>query len=396
MIDFDFNKNCYGCSACKNICPKSAITMTENKEGFLMPDIDKKKCINCGLCDKVCPHLNKINKVKENSDEVYFLYRKNKKDLQIKSTSTGLAYELGKSVILDGGYVCGCIWDENIEAKHIISNDIDILEKMRGSKYVQSDIQNVYIEIKDILNTGKKIMFFGTACQIEGIKKYLNKDYNNLITVQIICHSVSSPGILRRYIESVEKSTGKKITDINFRYKEKGGWLTPNSVYYLSDGSKMKNISYINDAYFVGFGKGLFDRNSCGNCEFKANYDIADIIIGDAWGISGKSLKKSKNHGASVVLINSGNGHKELENVKDLFEMEKIDLNTAVNGNPAIVKSYKANPKRDKFINKILNNETKEFPNESIIGSKSKFKVLLFNIGILSILKNIAYKLKHR
>ena len=390
MINYDFNKNCYGCSACKNICPKNAITMVEDKDGFLIPKIDKEKCINCGLCEKVCPRISNIDKVREEPLKCMYIYKKIKDDILQKSTSSGIAYELSKNIITNGGYVCGCIWD-NMVAKHIITNDINMLEKMQGTKYVQSDIQYIYKNIEKYAKDDKKVLFIGMACQIAGLKKYLRKDYKNIYYIQIICHGVSSPKVFDKYKQYIENKYEKKLININFRYKGKGGWLTPNSMYYFNDGSKIKLTS---DAYFVGFGRGLYDRKSCSYCEMKNNYDIADIIIGDAWGIDSKSFKQSKNKGASSIIINSKKGEELFNNVKYLFITKIVSLSDISKENPAIIKTYKVNKNRDAFINKILKSNT--FPEKEILGKRHKIKDCLSKIGVLSSIKKVKYIIKHR
>ncbi len=390
MIEFDFNKKCYGCSACVNICPRNAIKMIYNEDGFLVPNIDKEKCVNCGLCDKVCPRLSKLENNNKKPLKNMYIYKKSVDTKVKQSTSSGIAFELSKHIIDNGGYVCGCIWD-NMVAKHIITNNVNMLERIKGTKYVQSDIQYIYKDIENILKEDKEIVFFGTACQIVGIKKYLKKEYSNIYYIQIICHSVPSPGVFEKYKNYIEKKYSKKIVDINFRYRDKGGWLTPSPMYYFEDGSSIKLIS---DPYVVGFGRGLFDRNSCSNCEFKNNFDIADIIIGDAWGIGSKEFLKSKNRGASSIIINSTKGYNLFKKAESLFNIKEVDLNNIAKENPAILRTYTANPKRDEYINKVYNNDV--FPSEEILGNRHKLKELLFKIGLLSTVKKVRYIIKHR
>lgn len=390
MINFDLNKKCYGCSACKNACPKNAITMVENEDGFLIPKIDKTKCINCGICEKVCPRVLKPKKIHDKPSKCMFIYKKSS-DLSLKkSTSSGIAYELSKYIINNGGYVCGCIWD-NMVAKHIITNDLNTLEKIKGTKYVQSDIQNVYKDIEKYLKQDKKIIFFGMACQIEGLKKFLKKEYQNIFYIQIICHSVSSPKVLEKYKKYIEDKYEKKLININFRTKGRGGWLTPNSTYYFEDGT---NIKLVTDPYYVGFGRGLYDRNSCSSCEMKNNFDIADIIIGDAWGIDAKSFIKSRNKGASSIIINSPKGEKLFKSVEPLFITKNVSLQDVVKENPAIIKTYKSNKNRNAFIKKIL--ESDDFPTKQILGKRHKTKEILYKLGILSLVKKVRYIIKHR
>ena len=390
MIDFDFNKKCYGCSACANTCPKKAIEMVDDKDGFLVPEIDKEKCVNCGFCDSVCPRISGTKNTENKPLKNMYIYKKTVDSKLKQSTSSGVAFELAKYIINQGGYACGCAWD-NMEAKHIIADDINILERIKGTKYVQSDIQYVYRDIEYNLKNDKKVIFFGTACQIVGIKNYLRKDYSNMYYIQIICHGAPSPGVFKKYKEYMENKHKKKITDINFRYRGKGGWLTPNPKYYFEDGS---SVNLISDPYVVGFGRGLFDRISCSSCEFKNNFDIADIIIGDAWGIGSKDFLKSKNRGASSIMINSDKGYNLFNNIKSMFNIKVVDFDNITKENPAIIKTYKLNSKRDEYINKALNN--KVFPSNEILGNRHKLKEILYKVGLLSMVKKIRYIIKHR
>lgn len=390
MIDFDFNQKCYGCSCCKNICPKNAITMVYNDNGFLVPSIDKEKCVNCKMCEKICPRFSKVDEKNVKPINCMYIYKKNI-DLDLKSsTSSGICFEIAKYYLNIGGLVCGCIW-KNMKAEHVITDDIKVVEKMKGTKYVQSDIQYVYKDIKKYLDLGKEIVFFGMACQIMGLKKYLRKDYQNIFFVQIICHSVPSPKIFDIYVKSIEKKYNKKLIDINFRYKGAGGWLTPNTMYYFEDGSSASQTS---DAYFVGFGRGLFDRNSCHNCQFKNNFKIADLIVGDAWGIDSKNFIKSKNYGASAIIINSLKGEKTIEKISNDYNIEIVNLEIITNENPAVMQTGIANKKSEQIMKKII--ATDEFPSDEILGKKHKLKNTLAVLGILSFAKKVRYIMKHK
>ncbi len=390
MINFEFNKKCYGCAACKNICPKNAITMEYDKDGFLIPKIDKEKCIDCKLCEKVCPRLKQEESLEDVKPiKCMFLFKKELNTLEKKTTSSGICYEIAKNIISNGGYVCGCVWD-NMVAKHILTNDINDLDKLSGTKYVQSDIQNIYRSIKECLNKGSKVVFFGMACQISGIRKYLGKNYDNMYYIQIICHSVPSPLIFEKYKESVENKYHKKLVNINFRHKGRGGWLTPNTRYYFDDNT---HVDVVSDPYYVGFGAGLFDRNACSNCQMKNNFELADIILGDAWGIDSSLFIKSRNKGASSVIINSKSGLELFESVSKLFVVSETDLKSVFKENPALIKKCSINDNRDKIINNILNNK---YDITKILGIKHLIKNILSKIGFLSMLKKFKYIIKHR
>lgn len=382
---------CYGCSACENICPKKAIEMIYNDEGFLIPRIDKEKCLNCNLCESVCPRMvNLRTQDMKLPQKCFFIHKKNQDNDLKNSTSSGICFEIAKHFLENDGYVCGCIWN-NMKAEHVLTNDIDIVRKMQGTKYVQSDIQYVYEGIKEVLNRNKKVVFFGMACQIQGVKNYLKNNFSNILYVQIICRSVPSPKVFEEYKNCVEKKYKKKLVNINFRYKGNGGWLTPNTMYYFEDSTKKEIVS---NPYVIGFGKGLFDRKSCIECQMKGNFNIADIILGDAWGINSGEFIKSENKGASSVIINSEKGKKVYENISNLYYQKEVELTTIAKENPALLKRCEENSERKKCLTKIV--ENKSFPEKEFLSKKHFVKNVLAELGLLSISKKIKYIIKHK
>ena len=188
--------NCTGCGMCSEICKVGAIQMMQNEEGFLSPIIDDNKCVDCGLCKENCPQ-NQNSELKK-CKLVYAAISKDESSL-MKSSSGGAFFAFAKEVIEKGGVVCGCVFDSAIKATHVFAENLEELEKMRGSKYVQSDMGNVYNHLKELLEAGRKVLFSGTPCQVAGVYQFLGRDYENLITIDLICHGVSSPKALSQY-----------------------------------------------------------------------------------------------------------------------------------------------------------------------------------------------------
>ena len=221
MIKIIQKEQCCGCSACLHICPKHSISFREDKEGFLYPQVDTATCIDCGLCEKVCPVLNqgeermplKVYAAKHADDEI-----------RMKSSSGGIFTLLADQIIDKGGVVFGARFNENWEVVHDYTETKEGLAPFRGSKYVQSNIGNSYKQVEEFLKTGREVMFTGTPCQVAGLKKFLRIDYENLLTVDFVCHGVPSPMVWRKYLaeEIVRQGNNPVVTGVNFRDKSTG------------------------------------------------------------------------------------------------------------------------------------------------------------------------------
>lgn len=304
MIDksyFETNDKtlCCGCRACENICACSAISMKEDDEGFLYPIIYDSKCINCGLCSQVCPV---INKPKSNIvSEVYALQYKNEEKLK-NSASGGVFIGIAENFIQQGGVVFGCILDENHKAIIIEAKNENMLEKMQDSKYVSSDTMASYKRVKQLLEEGKSIFYSGAPCQIAGLRNYLKKDYDNLFTMDFLCHGMPSSKFFTENVKYLEKKYGGKLTEYKFRDKTLKGWGLVSSFYIEK---KIYEPGRTN-AYFTGFINGLLNRYSCYSCAFRGLERISDITVGDFWGYSDKEIDAKK--GVSFVSVNTGKG----------------------------------------------------------------------------------------
>ena len=343
MIEINKKSNCCGCEACVNICPQKCITMVEDEEGFRYPVIDKEKCINCGLCEKNCQYIEKINK--HNNAKVYACTIKDTINLK-HSTTVALFFELSKVVILDGGIVYGAVYDGNMEVKHSVATNINDLEKMRSSKYVQSKIGNIYSDVKKYLNNNKTVLFSGTPCQIAGLYKFLKKDYENLITIDVICHSVPSPKVYKDYIQNIEKKYNSKVTNINFRKKEKG-WLNPYTEINFED----NNINYlkpsIQDEWYRIFISHLTTRPSCNNCLYTSIDRVSDITIGDFWGIDKIKPEIKFDNGVGKVFLNTLKGESLFNKVKNIYDIYEMNMKDAIR--PNLIHPPEKHPLKDKY-----------------------------------------------
>ena len=336
---------CTGCMACLNICPNDAIEIIKSKDGFEYTKINKEKCIGCNLCKKVCPS-NKYYKNEYNAPEYYAAFNLEEKD-RIKSSSGGMVSLIAKTTLKKKGVVYGVALEEK-QAKNIRIDNEKELYKIMGSKYVQSEIGHTLKNVKQDLDDQKQVLFTGTPCQIEGLRSYLNKDYNNLTCVSIICHGVPSPEIFKKYIEEKEKKNSSKLKKINFRNKQLG-WHNYN-IEYEYDNGKKEVVPASKDIYMSGYLKDYFLRECCYNCQMKyGEKSTADIIIGDFWGIESTLPEIDDDKGVSAIVINSAKGKDIFEELKANIKYEKVSLEDISNGNPMLVISTRYTKNKDNF-----------------------------------------------
>ena len=321
---FKKNEDCCGCGACLNICPRQAIKMQEDEYGFLFPVIDDEKCIRCGRCTNVCAFQNR----KETNEpiECYAAISRNVEQGS-KSASAGIFASFAEKVIYDGGIVFGAAFTENWGVHHVSIDNLQDLIKLQGSKYAHSNIERTYNEAKKELQTGRQVLFSGTPCQIGGLYEFLGSDYENLITVDIVCHGVPSVRMLQDYIKTFENKYGGKITAFTFRDKSIGWGINGSAVI---NGKKIK-IWQSASSYLYYFTRGWLYRENCYKCPYACKNRPADITLGDYWGIEKQHpelLGKGgwdERAGISCMIINTKKGisfisDKELQLHKSTFE----------------------------------------------------------------------------
>lgn len=331
--------NCYGCMACLEKCPKQCIKTKTDKLGHLYPMVIQEDCINCDACIKVCPSLNDIPL--NISQSVWAAWRK-EEDSRIESSSGGVATALSEYFINKGGIVYGCAFVPPFSIKHIRCTTLEELKKLKGSKYVQSDIAEVYQQIKIDLKSDKKVLFIGTPCQTAGIKSFFKNNDSNLFVVDLICHGVPSVKILKESIPSTLLK--ERFTNIQFR---------KNNNYQLTIYNQ-DNIAYSrklnNDLYLKGFFTGLFYRNSCYNCQYAQQKRNSDITLGDFWGVEKQSIQTDINKGISLCMINTIKGKEIFQSISLLLQKVQRPINEAYNGNKQL-----NHPSRKKIRTYIFN-----------------------------------------
>lgn len=358
---------CTGCGACFNICPTGAINMVENSEGFLYPKIDKDKCTKCNLCIKTCPIVHKKENSNKKTPYCYAVMADD--DIRKKSSSGGMFTLAAEYIINKGGYVYGAAYTQDFKVEHIQVNNIADLSKLRGSKYLQSDTKNCFKEIRKILSEGKFVLFTGCPCQVAGLYSYLGKDYDNLISIELLCHGTPSCKIFKKYLD--ENHNDKNITKIEFRDKSTF-WNSTTITIYHDNG--VTNCGIYDDYYEQGFHKGLFNRKSCSPCEFAKLPRVADITIADWWGIKDYDSDMDDNLGTSLVLINNEKGARIFSDIKSkMYKVKEIPLSIAKQSpNKTIYRPLKSHEGRDDFFKNI---KTLSFNKSVEIGLNKKYDV---------------------
>ena len=349
IYKMSLDKECTGCRTCEKICPKHAINMKENEEGFLIPKIDKKKCINCGKCLNICPQLNNVDINIENQ-KAFAATLKNQEVL-MKSSSGGVFSVFAEEVLKNGGVVMGCAFDDSYKcAKHIIATKKEELSKLRGSKYLQSSVGSIYYDVEKLLNDDIIVLFSGTPCQVAGLKSYLKQKKVNtekLVAVDFICHGVPSPKVWHNYADELEREKNSKISYVSFRDKEKG-WKQYALSIRFEDGSRFFEKAGEND-YLRGFISDVYLRKSCHQCVVKGKMYYSDITLADFWGIEKNYPKWDDNIGVSLVVVHTDKGQQLLENVNDSLRTEEVTEEKALQFNKSYYISTKFNPVRAYF-----------------------------------------------
>lgn len=304
MIDIKVKEYCCGCTACSSICSHNAILMSPDSLGFLYPIVDYSKCVNCGLCDRVCQFHKEYDRYDNYNEPKAFQFRLYDEQQLKRSQSGGAFYSIARQIIDSNGIVYGAAFTDNWNVVHLRATDIESLKKLRMSKYVQSDLRDVFPIIKKDLNNGLMVLFSGTSCQVAGLRSFIpHKLQENLICIDLICHGVPSPKVWEDYISFLQSNRKSKIVNACFRDK-RFGWHGATESFMFENGIEefRKTSNYL---YF----KGLSIRESCAKCHFTNLRRVGDITIGDQWGVA-KGSKYDDNKGLSLVFINSEKGER--------------------------------------------------------------------------------------
>ena len=337
MINLKNKTDCCGCNACGDACPKDSITFKTDIEGFWYPEVNIETCIDCHLCEKVCPIINikdlKKNDYPQPSHAIAAIH----KNMQVRwnSTSGGAYSALAETILKEGGYISGAIYNEGFTGVHnYVTNNPDDLEKLRSSKYLQSNAEGLFKQIKELLSKGEKVLACGTPCQMAALRSFLCKGYDNLIIVDFICRGVNSPKVYRAYLDSLEKKYNSKVVYVKAKNKELG-WRNLTRKVTFENGQSYYGV-HMDDDFRRGYHTNVFCRPSCYNCQFKGFPRMADITIADYWGIEKVDKNLDNNIGTSMILLNSKKGEHFFELAKDALEYKETPFETIFRGNIAL------------------------------------------------------------
>lgn len=332
---------CIGCHVCKSVCKFGAIKMNKDDAGFFYPTIDENLCTNCGICSKRCPVL-KTDK-RQNIISAYYGYSKDS-DTVRKSSSGGAFSAIAETILQEDGIVWGAVFDKSSKRVVYMSTKETDLEQIRRSKYVECQVNDSFIKIKEQLDAGSKCLFCGTPCHTAALKTFLNKEYDNLLTCDFICGGVPSAQFLEEHLIHLEDKYRSKVESVNFRPKLYG-WKEYSFMVEFENGSAYKNYAYL-DTYFRGFiSEGALLRDSCYSCKFRNNH-YSDFILADFWGYKQVSQIKDNDTGLSLITVNSDKGAefvRKLEKYMNIYEIpiSYTDYNFKTNGRTCIEKKQK-------------------------------------------------------
>lgn len=361
---------CTGCGCCANVCHVGAIKLKPGKDGFLVPFTDETACVGCDKCVKSCPALNPVY---DNSKAPSLYAFRGADKIRRVSSSGGLFTLAAEYVLKNKGAVCGAAFDEDFKLRHIIVENEKELDRLRGSKYVQSEIGDVYSRIREILEKGREVLFTGTPCQCAGLRNFLGKDYSGLFVIDLICHGTPSGSSFEKYLS--QKFKDKEISSVSFRDK-KLGWTCENIIVGFSDGSEYVGSSKT-DPYAKAFFRNLDLRKCCEDCIFSQFPRQGDITAGDFWGISAIDKTQTDGKGTSIIYVNSEKGKKLFDKIAKKADVKQFPFESTVIKN-RIRPKMTPNPNRERFF-KFLRDDRNTF--ESSVNKALNFK---YDIGLVS------------
>ena len=393
MIEIEKKSDCCGCTACANACPKSCIEMIEDSEGFLYPVVHENECIKCNACEKVCPVINHVAR-KENRRQTAAIVQNRNKEVCRQSTAGGAFTDIAEYVLEHDGIVFGVELQADYTVKHIAVESKTELSKFRNSKYVQSELGSTYAEVKQQLKTGRLVCFSGTPCQIEGLRCFLRRDYENLVLVDVVCRAVPSPGVWKKYIGM---ETCKHGTMQSIRFRDKALGYQYSTMELVDSQGNIYRGGIESQPWLRMFFSGMIIRPSCTECKFRSRYRNSDFTIWDCFNVYSFSKEFDEDIGTTRVLIHTEKGKRIFHQIEEKIKYKSIDADMLVEGVREMLESPKMHPQRQYFysdLKKLPFDEliNKYYPLTTRIKIKQNIRLTLNKFGLDKKLKHILKK----
>lgn len=339
MANLADSSRCTGCTACASACPKGCIAMEADENGFLYPKVDETACIHCGRCEAHCPLLAPAP-LSMHLPTAYAAYTKDEA-LRRESSSGGIFTELAKAVLAQGGVVYGAAYDARFRVVHVAVEQEAELSRLRGAKYAQSDLRDSFLQVQKALQQGRTVLFTGTPCQVSGLKTFLQREYETLITMDFVCHSVPSPMAWQSYLRSFGE-----VQAVSLRAKDTG-WSRYRYCHKIVTAQGTRLIPCDESPYMNRFVGGLLSRASCDTCPFKGYRRPSDLTVGDFWGIWNVAPELDDDKGCSLVLCQSERGAQLFQALAPRLMLKQVSLEEASRENPAMLQASRPHPQRE-------------------------------------------------
>lgn len=371
------NNLCCGCKACADVCPKNAIAYKADGEGFLYPVVSDD-CVECGLCRKVCPELN-VLKPNFEQEQQYIACLDKDKGRRDKGSSGGIFGLLATALIYKGYVVCGAAFDEHLQLKHQFASENEGLEKLKKSKYIQSDCSTVYAHIKKVLHSGQKVMFVGTPCQCNALLRIIECKRDSLVLVDFACHGVPSQVLFDKCINYYEKKHGCKVESYMFRHKPQRYGSPQNYLLEINKNGRsiQKAGSYYEEPYYYGFQRYITLRPSCYSCHWANTDRVADITLADFWGVESVTNKWDRTDHPSLIIVNTENGRLLIDAIKNKIDCIETTREASVKQNGSLVHPTKLKEERAVLFDDYQKLSFEDFVNKHLT-LKNKWKKDLY------------------
>ncbi len=347
MVHITQKAQCCGCTACSSICPKNCINMVADGEGFAYPQVDAARCVDCHLCERACPLLHRPPQ-----HELLGVYGAKNRDRAVRraSSSGGVFSLLAQEILGAGGTVFGAAFDENFQVYHRAVQSVDELALLRGSKYVQSDLRATFREVRALLRSGRPVLYSGTPCQIAGLHGFVPGRPPGLYTVDCLCHGIPSPRVYKQRLAEIAAEAGGAVTEVRFRDKGRG-WKHGETLFLAA--GQVFGASKRRESYMRLFLNNLSIRPCCGDCAFNNKRSLADITIGDYWGVDQQFPEFDDDLGVTLVFINTEKGRGLFNAIGGQLDCLETDFAQGAAHNYAVAKTLQLHPRRAEFFARL-------------------------------------------